>query len=216
MSRNYLNRMTTPSVQLVQDQYLGQHQASGSDSPPDTLGSEERAFIQSRDSCYLATSNENGWPYLQHRGGPIGFLKMLGPSQLGFADYRGNRQLLTTGNLSHLDRIAMFLMDYPTRSRLKILGYANVFRPSENSALAQRLIDPAMQSRVERLFLIKVEAFDWNCTQYITPRFTATQLAKTIDPLKARITALEAELRKLRAASRNTAKETSRAEVDKS
>jgi predicted pyridoxine 5'-phosphate oxidase superfamily flavin-nucleotide-binding protein len=201
MSQRYLQQMITPAVSDAQDQFYGQHQSPGSGAVPDQLGADEIEFIESRDSFYMATTSESGWPYLQHRGGPVGFFKVVAPGKIGFADYRGNRQLLSTGNLAHRDRVALFLMDYPTRGRLKILGHARVIHPRDDAALAQKLTDPSMADRVERLFLIEVDSYDWNCSQYITPRFTSDQVTTALDPLKSRIAELEDELRLLR--SRN-------------
>ena len=148
-----------------------------------------------RDSFYMATTNSDGWPYIQHRGGPAGFLRVLGPHQLGFADFKGNRQMLTTGNLDGNDRVALFLMDYPNRERLRILGHAKVLDAREHPALADQLTPtPEMRSKIERLFLIEVMSFDWNCPQYITPRFTEAEVETHIAPLKARIAELETQL----------------------
>jgi predicted pyridoxine 5'-phosphate oxidase superfamily flavin-nucleotide-binding protein len=142
----------------------------------------------------MATVSETGWPYLQHRGGPAGFLKVLGPRKLGFTDFKGNRQLLSTGNLDGSDRVSLFLMDYPHRQRLKILGHARVLDAREHSDLADQLSPaPELRSKVERLFLIDVISYDWNCPQYITPRYTAAEVEAHIAPLKARIGELEAE-----------------------
>jgi predicted pyridoxine 5'-phosphate oxidase superfamily flavin-nucleotide-binding protein len=201
MSLRYLNQMVTPSVNAAQNQFFGRHQELPDTSTADQLGTEEIEHIEARDSFYMATINEHDWPYLQHRGGAAGFLKVLSPTQLGFADYRGNRQLLSTGNLAHNDRISLFLMDYPSKSRLKILGHAHVLHPGEDPTLTQRLVDPPMAPRVERLFLIDVDSYDWNCSQYITPRFTSAQVSTSLDPLKSRIAELDDELRRLR--SRN-------------
>jgi predicted pyridoxine 5'-phosphate oxidase superfamily flavin-nucleotide-binding protein len=198
MSQRYLQQMITPTVSAAQEQFFGRHQSPGSGSAPDQLESEEIEFIATRDSFYMATTSESGWPYLQHRGGPVGFFKVLKPGQLGFADYRGNRQLLSTGNIAHRNRVALFLMDYPTRSRLKILGHAQIIRPTDNPVLTKQLIDSTMADRVERLFLIDVDSYDWNCSQYITPRFTSAQVTTALAPLKTRIAELEDELRALR------------------
>jgi len=200
MSQKYLQQMLTPKVKDAQDKFFGRHQEPGPaiSNAPDDLGSEEIEFITMRDSFYMATTNETGWPYLQHRGGSAGFLKVLSPTQIGFADYRGNRQLLSTGNVSHDDRVSLFLMDYPTRSRLKILGRARVFSTTDEPELASRLTEPAMEKRTERFFLIDIDSYDWNCTQYITPRFTSGQIAEAVKPLKTRIAELEAEIETLR------------------
>ena len=116
----------TPAVQAAQEHYFGKHQSVAEAPERDPFTNDEATFIASRDSFYMATTNADGWPYVQHRGGPSGFLKVLGPHQLGFADFKGNRQVLTTGNLDGNDRVALFLMDYPNRERLKILGHARV------------------------------------------------------------------------------------------
>jgi uncharacterized protein len=140
----------------------------------DVLGDDEAAFIGARDSFYMATVSETGWPYVQHRGGPIGFVRVLDARTLGFADFRGNRQYVTVGNLRTDDRAALFFMDYPSRLRLKLLGRVTLLEPG-SERLAELEI-PDYGARVERGFVIRVEAFDWNCSQHITPRFTVAQL----------------------------------------
>ena len=126
MAKNYLNRVVTPAVAEAQRLYYGRSQKESSVARCDPLGPDEEAFIRSRDSFYMATVTETGWPYLQHRGGPPGFLRVLDARTLAFADYKGNRQLLSTGNLTHDDRVSLFLMDFVQRQRLKILGHARV------------------------------------------------------------------------------------------
>lgn len=148
---------------------------------PDGFSDREAAFIAARDSFYMATVSEDGWPYLQHRGGPAGFLKLLGPTTLGFADYSGNRQYVSVGNLQTDKRVSLFLMDYINRRRLKLLGHARVQDAATDPDLAARLsIDG--EGKVERLFTIEIDAFDWNCPQYITPRFTEAELASVLGP----------------------------------
>jgi len=151
-------------------------------------------FIQSRDSFYVATVSETGWPYMQHRGGPPGFLHVLSPTQLAFADFKGNRQLLSTGNLAINDRVCLFLMDYPRRTRLKILGRAKVVAAREQPELVARFAGPETQGIVERIFLIEVISYDWNCPKYITPRYTVAEVEEAVAPLRARIAELEAQL----------------------
>jgi predicted pyridoxine 5'-phosphate oxidase superfamily flavin-nucleotide-binding protein len=150
-------------------------------SEGDRLGPEERAFIESRDSMYLATVSETGWPYVQHRGGPKGFLRALDEQTLGFADFRGNRQYITLGNLRTDDRVALLLMDYPQRARLKILGRAEVTEREAGPELAARLAAPGYRAVVERSVLIHVAGFDWNCQQHITPRWTEEELASRLE-----------------------------------
>ena len=197
MAAKYMQIVLTPAVEAAQERYFGRQQSVAEVSARDPFTDDEAAFIARRDSFYLATTNSDGWPYVQHRGGPPGFLKVLGPHQLGFADFKGNRQLLSTGNLSGDDRIALFLMDYPRRERLKILGHARVLDARENSDLADQLSPtPDLRSKIERLFLIETVSFDWNCPQYITPRFTGAEIEEHVAPLKARIAELEQQLQR--------------------
>ena len=194
MADKYMQLVLTPAVQQAQDKYFGRHQAIASAPETDPLTDSEAYFIVSRDSFYMATVSETGWPYLQHRGGPPGFVKVLGPNLIGFADLKGNRQLVSTGNLEVTDRVAIFMMDYPHRTRLKLLGHARVLDAREHPELVDQLAPESLRGRVERLFLIQVISYDWNCPQYITPRFTAAEVEKYAAPLKARIAELEAQL----------------------
>ncbi|AAK90926.2 pyridoxamine 5-phosphate oxidase [Agrobacterium tumefaciens] len=185
MSR-YLDIATTPSVAVAQQHYGSADQwarvaARGSadeTAQSQHLGPAEAAFIRERDGFYLASVSESCWPYVQYRGGPAGFLLPLGPTLLGFADFRGNRQYITTGNVSVNDRVSLFLMDYAHRRRLKIFGHVRVIDANDDQELAARLTMPDYPARVERLILIAVEAYDWNCPQHITPRFTLAELER--------------------------------------
>jgi len=183
-------------VRKAQEQYFGSSQRLPPAPDRDALTEDEIQFIQSRDSFYLATVTEKGWPYMQHRGGPPGFLKVTGTNQLAFADYKGNRQMLSTGNLAVNDRVCLFLMDYPQRTRLKILGHARVEDARQHPELVAQLADPAVQRIVERFFFIDVIAFDWNCPKYITPRYTAAEVEAAVAPLRERIADLEAQIKK--------------------
>jgi len=196
MPSRFMELMLTPDVQAAQARYFGRSQARPGTAPPDIFGEDERSFIAEMDSFYMGSVSQDGWPYVQHRGGAKGFLKVLGPSVLGFADLKGNRQLLTTGNLTHDGRVCLFLMSYPLQARLKILGRAEVLGAKENPELAGALIPPGMEKATERLFRIQVEAFDWNCPQHITRRFTEAQVSEAIRPLQQRIEDLEAQLAK--------------------
>ena len=185
----------TPAVTAEQIRYYGQAQPRSDGVERDLLGEVEESFIAARDTFYMATINENGWPYIQHRGGAPGFLRALGPNLLGFADLRGNRQMLSTGNVAVNDRVALFLMDYPQRSRLKILGHARIVPAGTDPGLAAKLA-PAEARGVERIVLIEVEAFDWNCPKFITPRYTLPEIEAFAAPLKTRIAELEEQLRR--------------------
>ena len=196
MAQKFLELTFTPAVQAAQARQFGRSIRLPGDAPPDALTDDEIDFIQSRDSFYLATVSETGWPYVQHRGGAPGFLRVLSPSQLGFADYQGNRQLLSTGNLSVNDRVCLFLMDYPHRTRLKILGHARVLDAREHPDLVETLAESAARPITERLVLVDVVSYDWNCPKYITPRYTAAEVERAVAPLRARIAELEAQLAK--------------------
>jgi uncharacterized protein len=195
MAKKFMQLVLTPAVQAAEERYFGRHQAISDAPERDALTDEEAAFIASRDSFYLASTNADGWPYIQHRGGPQGFLKVLGPHLLGFADLKGNRQLISVGNLDSNDRVALFLMDYPNRERLKLLGHARVLDAREHPELAAQLNPaPEFRDKIERLFLIDVVSFDWNCPKYINPRYTVAEMESVIAPLKVRIAELESRL----------------------
>ena len=195
MANRFKTIVLTPAVRAAQQRYYGRAAQLPNAAERDPLTEEERLFIEARDSFYMATITETGWPYLQHRGGPPGFLRVLSPSTLAFADYGGNRQMLSTGNLAVNDRVALFLMDYPKQERLKILGHAKVLDARENPELAARIHLPGGEdAEPERLFVIEILSFDWNCPNFITPRYTLQEIEKVVAPLKQRIAQLEAEL----------------------
>jgi hypothetical protein len=196
MADRFMQTVLTPSVLAAQQRYYGRLLAPGDSPERDSLTAEEWAFIEARDSFYMGTVTETGWPYVQHRGGRPGFLRVVSPVQLAFADYKGNRQMLSTGNLAANDRVCLFLMDYPRRERLKILGHARVEDARRHPELVAQLAEPQMRGLVERLFIIDVLSFDWNCPKYITPRHTSTEVEQAVAPLKQRIAELEAQLRR--------------------
>src|ERR1700736_1506420 len=194
MAAKLMQLVLTPALEQAQDKYFGKHQVVERAPNTDPLTSSEAYFIQSRDSFYMPPVSETGWPYVQHRGGPLGFVKDLGPNLIGFGDFKGNRQLVSTGNLDGSDRVALFMMDYPSRTRLKLLGHARVLDAREHPELVVQLVPEQLRNKVERLFLIQVISYDWNCPQYITPRFTAAEVEEYAGPLKARIAELEAQI----------------------
>ena len=197
MTARYLQTLFTDSVKSAQE-INGSRAAYArfdeTPTAPDALSEREAAFIAARDSFYIASVAENGWPYVQHRGGPRGFVKILGERQLGFADYRGNRQYVSVGNAAADPRVSLFFMDYPARARLKLLGRLRSVALSDAGDHASRLVDSEYGARVERLFLIDVEAFDWNCPQHITPRYTMEDIEPMVSALKERIAELETAL----------------------
>jgi predicted pyridoxine 5'-phosphate oxidase superfamily flavin-nucleotide-binding protein len=195
MAEKFLELLVTPAVAKAQEHYFGQSRRPSGNTEPDALTADEIQFIQARDSFYLATVSESGWPYMQHRGGPPGFLQVVSPTSLAFADYTGNRQMLSTGNLAVNDRACLFLMDYPQRTRLKILGHARVADAREHPELVAKFATPDVRRIVERVVLIDIISFDWNCPKYITPRYTAAEVEAAVAPLRQRIAELEAELK---------------------
>jgi predicted pyridoxine 5'-phosphate oxidase superfamily flavin-nucleotide-binding protein len=160
----------------------------------DRLGDDEANFIAAQRSLYMATVSETGWPYLQHRGGPRGFLKVLDDKTLAFADYAGNRQLISVGNLAGNDHVALILVDYAHRVRLKVLGRMAVRDLAPQDPLAKVLVDPTYKTRPQRAMVITVEAFDWNCPQHIPMRIDAEDVKRALDERDARIAELEAKL----------------------
>lgn len=203
MPYGFLDILATPAVQAAQldNGSRRQWENFSGDRSFDRFTENETAFITARDSFYLASVSESGWPYVQHRGGPAGFLKVLDERRLGFADFRGNRQYISLGNVAADDRVALILVDYPNRARLKILGRLAAHDLAAEPELAALLRDPGYKGSVERGFVLTLEAFDWNCAQHITPRYTLAEIAPAVAPLRARIAELEAENAALRARS---------------
>ena len=205
MLHRWLEIASTPAVKAARERYGSAAQyarldgTQGADGPVrnDRLGDAEGLFIAGRDGFYLASVSETGWPYVQYRGGPAGFLNVLDERTLGFADFRGNRQYVTTGNVAASDRVSLFLMDYAHQRRLKIFGRLRMVDANDDPELAARLAVPGYPGRVERAALIEVEAFDWNCPQHITPRFTQEELNEALAPVRAELAALRAENERL-------------------
>lgn len=198
MGRAFAEIAFTPSVKAAQTQYGSRRLNERLEATPDRqdeLTPDEREFIESRDSFYQATVSETGWPYVQFRGGPIGFLKVLDSRTLGFADFRGNVQYLSVGNLNADPRISLILMDYPHRRRLKILGKARVAHATTEPDLLERLQVRDYKARVERAIVISVEAFDWNCPQHITPRFTEAEVEAAMAPVLRELEELRAKVK---------------------
>ena len=165
---------------------------------PELLSDNETAFIESRDGFYLASVSETGWPYIQFRGGPPGFVRVLDEHTLGFADVRGNRQYITTGNVRADGRVALFLMAYPTRRRLKMFGRAHTRPLDADPALTERLSAVRTGGKPERLIVIRVEGYAWNCPQHITPRYSLDELEGSLAPVREKVAELERENARLR------------------
>jgi uncharacterized protein len=201
MGYGFLDIAATPAVRAAQEANgSGEYWANFvGDRAFDRFTDAEKAFIAERDSFYMATVSEGGWPYVQHRGGPPGFIRILDEKTLAIADFRGNRQYISAGNLASNDRAALILMDYPNRRRLKIYAHVEAKGLVADPELAARLTTPGYRAKVERALVMHLAAFDWNCPQHITPRFSEAELAPALAPLRDRLQALESENRALRA-----------------
>jgi predicted pyridoxine 5'-phosphate oxidase superfamily flavin-nucleotide-binding protein len=201
---SFANIAFTPAVQALQtkDGSREAYARMERDAGPFTgLGVREAEFIGKADSFYMATVSETGWPYVQHRGGPRGFVRVITPVQLAFADFRGNRQFVSAGNVTHDDRVALIFMDYARRQRLKLLGHLRFIDLADATAgLAAAVQLPDYRARAERAATIDLAAVDWNCPQHITPRFTLPEIESQVAPLRDRIAELEAELAAVRVA----------------
>jgi predicted pyridoxine 5'-phosphate oxidase superfamily flavin-nucleotide-binding protein len=200
MAYGFLDIAATPSVKEAQrengsaDYWACFH----GERTFDRFSENEAAFIAARDSFYMATVSESGWPYVQHRGGPPGFVRMLDDKTLAVADFRGNRQYITVGNISAGGRASLILMDYPARRRLKIYAHVEVKDLADNPDLAAAVATPGYKAMPERVLLFHLDAFDWNCAQHITQRFTEAEVAEALTPFRSRLEQLEAENKALR------------------
>lgn len=199
MPRAFAELTFTPSVRAHQER-MGSARTytkfiEGGPQQGHLIGDPEKEFVQARDGFYQSTVSETGWPYVQYRGGPAGFLKVLGPRTIGYADFSGNKQYISRGNLDGNDRIAMILMDYANRRRLKILGR---FAFTEGEAAAATLYPEEAEARAERAVIIRVEALDWNCPSHITPRFTEAELRPHLNKLGQQLAELQAENQRLK------------------
>ncbi len=201
MPYGFLDIAVTPSIRAVQAKMGADHvwQDFKGHREFDRFTDNEAAFIADRDSFYMATVSETGWPYVQHRGGPRGFLKLVDDRTLAFADYRGNRQYISTGNLAADNRACLFLMDYAHRARLKIYVHVETLALDADRALTELVTVPDYKAKLERIFRLRLENFDWNCPQHITPRFTEQEVSEAVRPLRDRLTQLESENAALRA-----------------
>lgn len=201
MAKNFADIAFTDSVKAQQEQHGSRQQYARMDrlARGTTLTFAETEFIAARDGFYLATVGETGYPYVQFRGGPAGFLRVIDAQTLGYADFRGNRQYITLGNLDQNDHAALILMDYANRSRLKIYARIEIIKAEDGPELMETLRVTGYDAKLERAMLLHVEAFDWNCPQHITPRFTMEEIQAMNAPLYEHVAKLEAELMRLKA-----------------
>ncbi len=200
MVRNFAEIAFTDAVKAQQEKHGSRRSYARMEAVQQgmDIGFAEAEFITERDGFYLATVGANGYPYVQFRGGPKGFLKVLDHATLAYADFRGNLQYISVGNLQGNDRAALILMDYANRRRLKIYARIEVVDATVDPELMAQLEDPSYPARIERAMLLHVEAVDWNCPQHITPRYTMEEIREMNAPLLEHIAKLEAELELLR------------------
>jgi uncharacterized protein len=200
MAMNYASLAFTDAIREMQEK-LGSRKSYArlqERSYVDGLTENEIVFISGRDSFYMASIGENGYPYIQHRGGPQGFIKVLDTKRLGIIDYKGNAQYITVGNIANNNNVALIMVDYPTRTRLKLYAKARVVQLEDDPALYAQLNVAGYQSRPERMILFEVDAYDWNCPQHITPRYSIEEINKAFVSQSEYISQLEAELKKLK------------------
>jgi len=198
MTYTFLDIASTPGVKAAQEANGSRDyfEVAGKERTFDRFTPSEAAFIAARDSFYMATVSETGWPYVQHRGGPKGFMQVLDSQTFAIADFRGNRQYISVGNLGTSDRVSLILMDYPNRARLKIFAHAEI---STDPEIIAKVSVPGYRAKVERALVFRLDAFDWNCPQHITPRFTMADIEEGVSALQRRIASLEAENAALKA-----------------
>lgn len=202
MSHKFFDLTFTPSVKAAQEHYgTRKNYARFEGGEPDFHGltDAENDFIGARDGFYMATVSEDGQPYVQFRGGPAGFLKVIDDRTLGYADFRGNLQYISVGNLKANDKAALFLMDYPNKARLKLIVRVEVKDAQDAPEIIEKLTMPGYKAKIERAMILHVEAFDWNCPQHITPRYTMDEVRVMTAPLYEQIEKLEIEIKKLKA-----------------
>ncbi len=203
MAQNYRHTLFSDAVKALQERHGSRASYvkldAGADGTPDRLTAKELGFIALRDSFYIASVTADGWPYMQHRGGPAGFLRHIEGNRIGFADYRGNRQYISTANLAGNDRVSLFLMDYPNKDRLKLVGHAHSVELADDPAAVTSLMPEGYRAIPERAFFIDVIGWEWNCSQHITPRFTEAEISAAIKPMAAELARLRAEVAALQA-----------------
>ncbi|MFT6415095.1 MAG: putative pyridoxine 5'-phosphate oxidase superfamily flavin-nucleotide-binding protein [Dokdonia sp.] len=196
MAKNFAEIAFTDAVKELQEQH-GSRKAYDrlqKFNVVDGLAESEIAFIENRDSLYLASMGAKEFPYVQHRGGPKGFLKVLDSKRLGFIDFTGNKQYVSVGNMKTINNVSLIMIDYPTRTRLKAFAKAEVIALKDNPELYQSLDLKDYKFRPERMMIFHIEAYDWNCPQHITPRYTEDEINEAFAPQKEYILKLETEL----------------------
>jgi len=215
MTKSFGSLVFTPTVKALQERYGSRRQYARLEQLGEMrtgLGPDEKEYLGERDTFYMASLGESGWPYVQHRGGSRGFLKVIDDTTLAFADFRGNKQYISTGNLLTDNRVALIVVDYPRQLRLKLLGRAEIFEGEKAKDWLPKVRDPEYRAVTERVYVIRIEAFDWNCQQHIIPRYTDEEIRDVLEPVEKQMRELQkenAELRQRLTGLGDRAKETS-------
>jgi predicted pyridoxine 5'-phosphate oxidase superfamily flavin-nucleotide-binding protein len=201
MTKSFASLVFTPAVKALQERYGSRRQYARLEQLSEMrggLGPDEKEYLRERDTFYMASLGESGWPYVQHRGGPKGFLKVLDDTTLAFADFRGNKQYISTGNLLTDNRVALILVDYPRQLRLKLLGRVEIFEGEKAKDWLPKVRDPDYRAVTERVYVIRIEAFDWNCQQHIIPRYTEEEIRDVLEPIEKQMQELQKANEELR------------------
>jgi uncharacterized protein len=200
MAKNFASLAFTEEVRALQEKHgsRSSYERMEKRNVVDGLTENEIDFISHRDSFYMASIGENGFPYIQHRGGPKGFVKVIDANTIGFIDFSGNKQYITVGNLATNKNVSLFMMDYPARARLKLYAKAEIVELNVRPDLTKLLTSENYLSKPERMMVLHVEAYDWNCPQHITPRYTEEEIEEALAPQRAYIQKLEQELNELK------------------
>jgi predicted pyridoxine 5'-phosphate oxidase superfamily flavin-nucleotide-binding protein len=201
MTKSFGSLVFTPAVKALQERYGSRRQYARLEQLGEMkggLGPDEKEYLAERDTFYMASLGESGWPYVQHRGGPKGFLKVIDDTTLAFADFRGNKQYISTGNLLTDNRIALIVVDYPRQLRLKLLGRVEVFEGEKAKDWLPKVRDLQYKAVTERVYVIRIEAFDWNCQQHIIPRYTEEEIRDVLEPIERQMQELQKENEELR------------------
>jgi len=201
MAKNFAALAFTDAVKAMQEKQGSRtsYARMERDTYVDGLTENETEFIAQRDSFYMASFGENNFPYIQHRGGPKGFVKVLDAKRIGFIDFRGNMQYISVGNITTNNNVALIMVDYPSRTRLKILAKAEIVELKDDPALYDILDLSGYKFKPERMMVFNIEAYDWNCPQHITPRYTVEDIEEALADQREHITNLEAEVKGLKA-----------------
>lgn len=200
LTMNYSQLAFSDAARVLQEQFGSRHvyEQAEKQNMVDGLTDNEVRFIANQDHLYMASIGENGFPYIQHRGGPRGFVKVLDDQTLAFVDFSGNKQYISAGNLSTNPNVSIIMVSYPHRARLKLYAVARTVQLSEEPELFTRIDPSGYKHRPERMIVLNIQAYDWNCPQHITPRYTSEEIEQAFASQRGHIADLEAENKRLK------------------